>query len=169
MNTQSILPETLVSGFLLLLSMILFVFSFLPAESTNSIFINLVNMSGGASVIIGSSFLFFSYVLGSLSHRIGADISSVFTKDNTNINIDGADTKILQEYYNSWAAKSFYRSTTFSFLLISTFSIVLDCKHRNGADVIVISILGFILLMASGISFFTQRKDYHKLRAKLLK
>lgn len=165
MSTKSILVETLIAGFLLLLVLILFVFIRISDEELYIAFKYFNSVSVGASAILLTIIFGLSYILGSLSHRIGADLSDLYyilrrkTKPQVNIP-SGTDDKLAKEFYNKWLAKSFYRTLMLSAPIIILELVLLDNKLSSGQHFSTIIIIGIATEVVVIIAFFTQRNDY---------
>ena len=172
MNTKSILLETIVAGFLCLLVFILFVSLQLTNGEINKIVTTLFSISGGASALLITLMFMFSYILGSLSHRIGADLSKLYLKikgvEESQLLIDKTMNKrMVQDYFNKWVVKSFYRSIMLLMPFILIQSLMLDYKLSSGKYFVPILLSGCLIEAISIIAFITQRKDYLQSRQKL--
>jgi len=167
MSTKAIKLETLIAGFILLLVTILFVFLRISDEELYNTFKYFNSVSVGASAILLTIIFGLSYILGSLSHRIGADLSDLYyilrSKNKPQINIpSGTDDKLAQDFYNKWLVKSFYRTLMFSAPFIIVELALLDNRLSSGQHLSTIIIIGIAVEVVITIAFFTQRNDYLK-------
>ena len=164
MNTKSIHVETLIAGFIFLLVPILFVFLRISDEELYNTFKYFNSVSVGASAILLAIIFGLSYILGSLSHRIGADLSDLYyillRKNKPQINIpSGNDDKLVQALYAKWLLKSFYRTLMLSAPIIILELALLDNRLSSGQHLSTIIIIGIAAEVVVIIAFITQRYD----------
>ncbi len=172
MNTKSVLLETIIVGFLCLLVFLLFISLQLTVEELNKVIVVLSSISGGASALLVIIAFMFSFIFGSLSYRIGADISRLYQKINGSqepqLFIDKPiNERILQDYYSKWTVKSFYRSIMLLVPFILVQSLMLDYKLSSGEYFFTIILIGSLIEIVVVIAFITQRIDFLEWHKKL--
>ena len=164
MNTKYVVPETITAGFVLFLVIVLFVLLRMTDGELSFIFKYLYSISGGATVILVSITVGFSFILGTLSHRTGKDLSNLYYKirrkipPQINPPNEANETQIV-EYYNKWLAKSLYRTLMLSGPFIVLELIMLDNRLSSGNHFMTIIQIGLVLEAIFIISFITQRKE----------
>ena len=75
--------------------------------------------------------------------------------------------RMVQDYFNKWVVKSFYRSIMLLMPFILIQSLMLDYKLSSGKYFVPILLSGCLIEAISIIAFITQRKDYLQSRQKL--
>jgi hypothetical protein len=172
MQIKQIYIETLISGFSHLIWLLMFILwlSDMNATKFSDLYTTTITISVGATALIASVIFGISFFLGSLANRILSDILSLFSKPLEQSILNKAREKNKEASFaadSSWLNKHFFLSMSSSGLLIFVLSLLLDCKYMSSTHSTIILIVGFPIVCATIIAFFTQRHDFQRKQEEL--
>lgn len=166
MQTQSIAPETIISGFAHFLWLAMF--SLLCAEVDIPSMIDwLSKVSVGAIALLLPILFGASHFLGTLANRIGSDIISIRNSEPDLKNRYKGREKYKEAAIAcdlSWRTKAFFLSMAFAIAMTTIMTVWLDCRSRSGKDWALILAIGIIICVLSIIAVITQNKDFRRLQ-----
>jgi hypothetical protein len=170
MDTKSVVPETIISGFSHLLWLVMSVILLIDVDFTKVIK-SFTEISAGGTILLAPIIFGGSFFLGTLITKLLVGVSSIFSTppDNSMLRkARGRNKEFANELDMSWLSKSFFLSMSFALLLILIMAICLECKYGGGNNWWVIFIVGFPIEISTVITFFIQRNRFLKTQNELL-
>lgn len=170
METKSVVPETIISGFTHLTWLIMLIILVSGVDIAKFISF-LMDISAGPAVLLAAMVFGLSHFLGTLANRLLASLLSIFSNAqdiSTMTKARGNKKELANELDMNWLAKNYFLSMSFAGLFLIILTLCLDCKFDSGNQCGTILVIGLPLEVATIVAFLTQRKRHLQIFKKII-